>query len=105
MKDEKQIKLHALFFQLGEILKEPPTIIDCYDWIDNIDFLMQQIQAISEDVYSKLDDLVTEVQRCGKEHVHDIDTEASPSQISRSADLYFKQVSYINSEINNLKEF
>ncbi len=105
MKDKKQIEFHSLLFQLGEILKEPPTVIDCYDWLDTIDALMRQIRAISKEAHDKLDDLICEVQRRGQEHVRDIDANESPSQVARSADLYFEQVSYTNSEINDLKEF
>ncbi len=103
LNEEQRAKLNVLLFQLGDQLKEPPTILDYQDWKNNVDYIMQEIRDISDTAYHKLDDLVTEVLRLGEEHVAEIDSDEPPNIVARSAELFFMQVSYVNSEINNLK--
>jgi len=101
--DATKAKLQVLFFQLNEILKDPPTILDFPEWKDNISYVMDQIKELSELVYNRLDDLVTELIRRGENHVSDLDVDAAPQQTERSAYKYFEQLAYIESEINSLK--
>jgi len=102
--DEKKAKrLNLLLFQLGELVKDPPTALDIEDWKKNVEYVMQEIRDISDHVYDRLDDLVTEVVRIGEEHIHQIDMDEAPSVVARSGELYFTQIAYLNSEINMLK--
>jgi len=105
LNEEQRSKLSVLLFQLGDQLKEPPTILDYQDWKNNVDYIMEEIRDISDEAYNKLDDLVTEVLRLGEEHMHEIDAEEPPNVLARSAELFYAQVSYVTSEINSLKSF
>lgn len=102
--EEKRTKLNLLLFQLGEMVKDPPTVLDHYDWKNDLDYVMQEIRDISEEAYEKLYDIVLQVQRMGEEHIGDIDGDAAPNVTARSAELYFQQVAYLTSEINSLKK-
>ncbi|CCB89468.1 hypothetical protein [Simkania negevensis] len=103
LNEEQRAKLSVLLYQLGDQLKEPPTILDYQDWKNNVDYIMQEIRDISDAAYYKLDDLVTEVLRLGEEHVYEIDSDEPPNVVARSAELFYTQVSYVTSEINSLK--
>jgi len=105
LNEEQRSKLNVLLFQLGDLLKEPPTILDVHDWKNNIDYVMQEIREISSEAYEKLDDLVTQVWRLGEQHVYEIDSDEPPNVVAHSAEKYFEQVSYVTSEINSLKAF
>ncbi|MBI3211279.1 MAG: hypothetical protein HYZ47_01150 [Simkania negevensis] len=96
-------KLSLLLFQLGELFKDPPTVLDYYDWSDNIDYILGEINQLSSTAFNRLEDLVIEAQRRGKQHVDDIDADEAPSVIEHSSYLYFEQVSFITSEINSIK--
>ena len=103
LNEEQRSKLNILLFQLGDQLKEPPTVLDYQDWKNNVDYIMEEIRDISDAAYGKLDDLVTEALRLGEEHMHEIDSDEPPNVVGRSAELFYTQVSYVTSEINNLK--
>lgn len=105
MQDENNHKLNLFLCQLGELIKEPPTVLNYYDWKSNIDYLMQEIHDVSDATYEKFNDLVAQVMEVGEEHVYFVDSDEPPNVISRSMEQYFKQVSYLTSEINSLKPF
>ncbi len=104
-KNDKAIqeKLGILLFQLSELVKDPPTPIDFYDWRDNVSHVMKEIKAISLKSYDRLDDLVLAIERYGEQHVNDIENEVSPAEIAHSAERYFQQAAFLTSEINSLK--
>lgn len=105
-KDEAgETKLGLLLFQLGELVKDPPTTVDLYDWRYNIDHVMKEIKDLAPDYYEQLDDLVTAVQMEGERHVSDIDAEEAPNVIAHSGEHYFAKVAHLISEINRLKSF
>jgi len=96
-------KLNHYLFQLSELIKSPPTVLDYHDWKSNVDFVMQEIHDLSDRAYEELEDLVTQLKRLGEDHVFRIDADEPPDVISRSSELYFEQVSYLTSEMNRLK--
>lgn len=100
---EKRNKLHSLFYQLSELIKSLPTILDFYDWVGRVDYIMQEIRDLSDRAYERLNDLVLELERIAEKHVEDLDEDVSPRVAASSAEKYFQQVSYVISEINQLK--
>ena len=101
--DKKLVKLNALLYQLGEQVKDLPTLLDYHEWKNNLDYTMQEIRDISDKAYESLEDLVTQVCRIGEEHIYELDNDEPPSVTARSSELYFEQVAYITSEVNRLK--
>lgn len=96
-------KLQVLLFQLGEIIKDPPTILDLSVWEDNIELVMDEIKEVCELAYDRLDDLVIEVIRRGEIHVKNVDEEMPPNEVEQTEHEYFQQVGFVTSEINSLK--
>lgn len=96
-------KLQLLFYQLAELLKDPPVVINLFDWRDSVENVMNEIEEISPHVRERLQDLVTEVIRRAEAHVDDIDSDALPHKMEVSSQEYFTQVAFVTSEINALK--
>lgn len=105
LNEEQSAKLNVLLFQLGELVKDLPTVLDYRDWKNNIDYVMREIHDISDIAYEKLDDLVTQIIQIGEDHVYLLDSDEAPNVIAHSSETYFKQVAYLTSEINSLKDF
>jgi len=101
--DASKEKLQLLLFQLGEQLKDPPIMIDLYDWIDTVEIIMKDIQEVSPYVHDRLDNLVTEAARLANKHVMDLDKDAPPKDSEQSAMEYFEQIAFVASEINAVK--
>ncbi len=96
-------KLQVLLFQLTELLKDPPIIINLPDWRDNVEGVLEEIGALSPDAYDRLQSLVAEAIRRAVAHVGDLDNEAAPNKTERSYNEYFTQVAFVTSEINAIK--
>ena len=95
--------LEVLLFQLMELLKSPPVVLDLPDWRENVEDVMNKIKDLSEVAYENLEDLVIEAVRRAEVHVQDLDENTQPQQTERSAQEYFTQVGFVSSEINSLK--
>lgn len=105
-KDEpSKEKFRMLLFQLGEMLNDPPIVINFLDWRETIEDLMEEIEELSPFAFGRLDDLVTEALRRAGTHVEDLDSDAAPGQIEKSEHEYFAQVAFVASEINDLKSY
>lgn len=105
-KDEtSKEKLRILLFQLSELLNDPPVVINFHDWTETVEDLMDEIEEFSSFVRNRLDDLVVEALKRANIHVEDLDNDAPPNQIERSAHEYYTQVAFVTSEINNLKSY
>ncbi|MBF5058906.1 hypothetical protein [Candidatus Neptunochlamydia vexilliferae] len=96
-------KLQVLFFQLGELLKDPPDIMNLSDWRDNVEYALTEIHEISDSAYERLHMLAHEAINRAIIHVNHIDKDMPPDQLERSSAEYFEQVGFITSEINALK--
>ncbi len=96
-------KIQLLLFQLGELLKDPPIVINFLDWRDNVEDVMGEIKDLSPYVYDRLQDLIIEVARRAEVHVEDLDNEAVPNDTERSYHEYFAQAGFVASEINSIK--
>ena len=96
-------KVNLLFFQLSELVNNPPTTIDFYDWRSNINALMKEIKRLSPEDHKRLDDLVEGVKMRGEKHIIDLDAEESPAVVAHSQEHYFQSVAMLESEINQLK--
>ena len=101
--EASKTKLQVLLFQLAELLKDPPIVINLPDWRDNVEDVMDEIEGLSPYVRDHLDDLITEVIRRAEVHVDDLDREAAPNETERSYHEYFTQVAFVASEINAIK--
>ena len=101
--EASKIKLHLLLYQLSEHLKDPPVVIDLYDWRDNLDHLMEEIEELSPYAYQSLRDLVDQALRIATEHVSDLDKDLAPRELQNSSMNYNKQLAFVMSEINRLK--
>lgn len=97
-------KINLLFFQLSQLVNDPPTTVDFYDWRSNVNNLMQEIEGFSPRVHDRLDDLVEAVKLQGERHVSDLDAEESPAVTAHSQERYFQSVAMLDSEINQLKK-
>jgi hypothetical protein len=80
-------------------------VINYYDWRETIEDLMDEIAELSPSVRERLDDLVVEAFKRVHTHVEDLDSDALPTQIERSAHEYYAQVAFVISEINDLKSY
>ena len=96
-------QVNLLFFQLSELVNDPPTILDFYDWRSNVNKLMKEIKRLSPKDHERLDDLVEGVKLHGEKHINDLDAEESPAVIAHSQEHYFQSVAMLESEINQLK--
>ena len=101
--DASKEKLQLLLFQLGEQLKDPPIMIDLYNWRDNVEIIMKDIQEVSPYVHDRLDDLINEAMRLANKHVMDLDRDISRRDSEQSAREYFEQIAFVASEINAIK--
>jgi len=103
--DEEASKeaLQLLLYQIMELLKAPPVVLDLPDWRENVEHVMNEIRKHSELAYDNLQDLVVEAVRRAEVHVQDFDEGAQPQQTERSSQEYFTQVGFISSEIHSLK--
>lgn len=101
--DTEKERLQVLLFQLSEQLKDPPLMIDLYDWRDTMEILMKEIKEISTFAYDRLDDLVNEAMRLAEKHVQDLDRDAPPKESEQSAMNYQEQIAFVTSEINTIK--
>ena len=97
-------RINFFFFQLSELVNDPPTTLDFYDWRSNVNTLMEEIKELSLSDYEQLDDLVEAVKLQGERHVSDLDAEESPAVIAHSQEHYFESVAMLDSEINQLKK-
>ncbi len=96
-------KLQLLLFQLGEQLKDPPIIIDLYDWSDTVEIIMKDIQGVSPYVHDRLEDLVNDAVRLANKHVMDLDKDAPPKDSEQSSMEYFEQIAFVASEIHAIR--
>jgi len=96
-------QFNTLLFQLGELLNDPPVVIGLYGWMDDVDEVMEKIQKLSPEAYDRLEDLVSEAVQRANQHVSDIDAEADPKVLEHDSNLYFEEIAFVSSEINNLK--
>lgn len=96
-------KLSLLLYQLSELMKNPPIVVDFYDWRDSVEITMDDIQDVAPYAHERLQDLVIEVVRRAEIHVDDLDRDALPTDKERSMHDYFAQVGFVTSEINALK--
>ncbi|MCB1110784.1 MAG: hypothetical protein KDK64_07350 [Chlamydiia bacterium] len=101
--DASKEKLQLLLFQLGEQLKDPPIVIDMYDWRETVEIIMTEIQEVAPIIYEQLEDLVVGAMRLAERHVSDLDRDASPKEIEQSSMEYFEQVAFVTSEVNRIK--
>ncbi len=101
--DSSKEKLQLLLFQLGEQLKEPPIMIDLYNWRDTVEIIMKDIQEVSPYVHDRLDALISEAMRLVHKHVMDLDRDISRKDSEQSAMDYFEQIAFVASEINAIK--
>lgn len=102
--EENKNQILGLLSQIAEMLKEPPIIIDFYDWREDLEQMMREIHSLSPHIHDRLDDLVSEAIRLGALHVNDIDKEEiSPNEVEQSSINYYEQIAFINSEINSIK--
>ena len=92
-----------LLYQLGELIKDPPVVIDYYGWLNDVDRSMKAIKKVDREAYDRLIDLVSELQRRAGDMIKDLDDEEIPSTIARDHSHYFEEASFITSEINSLK--
>ena len=99
---EREVNL--LFFRLSELVNDPPTTVDFYDWRSNVNGLMKEIKRLSPKDYERLDDLVEGVKLHGEKHVGNLDTEQSPTVIAHGQESYFASVAMLDSEINQMKK-
>lgn len=96
-------KMQILLFQLGELLKDPPIVLNLADWRDSVEDVMDEIEGLSPYARDRLQDLVTEAIRRAEVHVDDLDSDAPPNKTEMSAQEYFAQIAFVGSEINALK--
>lgn len=96
-------KMQLLLFQLSELLKDPPIVINLPDWRESVEDVMEEINELSSYAHDRLQDLVIEGVRRVEVHVEDLDSDAAPNKTESSAHEYYAQVAFINSEINALK--
>ncbi|MCB1072475.1 MAG: hypothetical protein H7A41_03640 [Chlamydiales bacterium] len=96
-------KMQLLLYQLGELLNDPPIVINLPDWRDSIEDIMDEIEELSPYARDRLQDLITEAIRRAEVHVDDLDSDASPNKTEMSAQEYYTQVAFVSSEINALK--
>ncbi|QVL58336.1 MAG: hypothetical protein KFB93_04435 [Simkaniaceae bacterium] len=96
-------KMQLLLFQLVELLKDPPIVINLQDWRDSVEDVIDEIEELSSFAYDRLQDLVAEAIRRAEVHVRDLDSDVPPQQTEKSYHEYFAQVAFVSSEINALK--
>ena len=96
-------KVNLLFFQLSELVNNPPITIDFYDWRSSINALMKEIKSLSPKDHKRLEDLVEGVKMRAEKHIIDLDAEESPAVVAHSQEHYFQSVAMLESEINQLK--
>ena len=96
-------KMQLLLYQLGELLNDPPIVINLPDWRDSIEDIMDEIEELSPYARDRLQDLISGAIRRAATHVDDLDSDAPPNKTEMSAHEYYKQVAFVTSEINALK--
>ncbi|MEM8728258.1 MAG: hypothetical protein AAGE99_06165 [Chlamydiota bacterium] len=96
-------KMRLLLYQLGELLNDPPIVINLIDWSDSIEDIMDEIEDLSPFARNRLQGLITEVVRRAEVHVDALDSDALPTKTETSAQEYYAQVAFAHSEINALK--
>ncbi len=92
-----------LLYKLGEIIKDPPVVIDYYAWLDDVDSILKQLKKVDREAYDRVIDLASELQRRAGDMIRDLDDEETPAILSKDQALYFEEASFITSEINALK--
>lgn len=96
-------KLKLLLFNLGEMLKDLPIIIDLYNWRDDVEYVMEEIKSLCPYIYNRLEDLVSRASQLAALHVNALDSDAPPNELEQSRINYFGQIAFVNSEINAIK--
>ena len=65
--------MQLLLYQLGELLNDPPIVINLPDWRDSIEDIMDEIEELSPYARDRLQDLISAAIRSAAIHVDDLD--------------------------------
>ncbi|PCI76138.1 hypothetical protein COB21_04745 [Candidatus Aerophobetes bacterium] len=96
-------EMQELLFELEKVIHDTPLPNTYYGWVDDLDNVMGAMHKKYLPYYERLNDLVVELQRIAKEHMIDIEDELRVTEAMHSSEGYFRQMSYVVSELRGLK--